>query len=372
MDHSKLSASTWLLLGLKQMISTFSRIKAKLFQLVHFDRYHKVLDRLLAYPHDLIQLEQYIRSLPRDVIQRLLYNPLKDTHYVDLIYRYRILNAMNSFNEGILVLAEIQLRESSKLSVFRGYGVRKFLLLTIMRCPQSKVYLALFQWLLRRMPGFDSTYGDAVRDKSVAVVGAAPYRSDQLVGIDKNDVVVRINTNNVLSSSMNIGSRVDVVYVRGERGQHISRAPNNYVEAEASQGIIYRFKIANHIPNQLRSRASTAISFDEIFDYGPLNAVQTAIFDLYIHGARRVYVYNVDFNLSAASQCGYRPPALPPVDYHKIFVSHPPHTNFMITKFFFQNGFLRGDSEFERLVSLDYEKFISLFSSVFAKFEIKV
>jgi hypothetical protein len=218
-----------------------------------------------------------------------------------------------------------------------------------------------FLKLHRHYDGYDENFKDLVAGKRVAIVGGAP--SYELSGelIDRFDLVVRININSTVKFDQNVlGTRCDIVYIRGERGQLILENPENYFSEAESEKTVYRFKVKQHLIDlQNIKNTSLAINFDEIFDYGHLNAVQAAMLDLLVHGALSIKVFNVDFNLSGAAFSGYRPSNLQEVQFEKIFVAHPPHPQFNLCKKCHELGFLSGDDKFESIIKDSLDVFIA-------------
>jgi hypothetical protein len=347
------------------MLNLLSRIKSKLWRVLDRRVYIEKLHELLIYPHDNAEVSFYLDSLPlekRNIISGNLLS-LSITTY-ELKARYSYLNSRNNFTAALECYKEIVRRESHKRGVFRKAGLRKLYMSRFLFSDLNDSYkinlLKSYLKLSHNFEGYDSKFGDVISGKNVAIVGGAPSEVKNGIEIDEFDLVARINVNSTQTLGADkLGNRCDIVYIRGERGELIINRPSNYFSLDPSGLSVYRVKLKKHLeafPKNIN--ASLVTNFDEVFDYGHLNAVQSAVLDLLVHGASSIKIYNVDFNLSGASFSGYRPNNLASVQYEKIFASHPPHPQFKLFKQLHMLGVLSGDDKFESIISLSLEEFI--------------
>lgn len=341
------------------MLSLVSRLKSYLWRRF-YSRHVDDMYALLKYPHDDDEVDAYI-----DLLDESLGDYYRDcgerTSTLTITkLKYRILNSKNLFLRSLKVYEEILRRETRLTSIFRLAGFRKFLWSRFVLSDHHSGYkFSLFKYFNEFFPGFEKGFEKKVAGKVVAIVGGAPSSVKNGKSIDSCDLVARININSLEKFDPEIlGERIDIVYVRGERGEAIQNNDIDYFESRTDSSISYRLKVPKHLdcfpPDSL---ASVCLNFDEVFDYGHLNAVQTAILDLLIHGASLVKVYNVDFNMSGQSFKGYRPRTLADVNYSKIFASHPPHPQFQLCKSLNSIGLIDGDDVFMSIINMELREF---------------
>lgn len=346
------------------MLNLLSRIKNKLWRILGRRAYVERLNELLIYPHDNDEVSSYLDSLSFEK-RNLISGPLLASGITtyELKARYSYLNSRNRFSAALECFKEIIKRESHKKGVFRKAGLRKLymskFLLSTFGDSSNVDSLKTALKLSRYYEGYDRKFSDVVSGKNVAIVGGAPSEVNNGKSIDQFDLVARININSTKSFGADkLGRRSDIVYIRGERGELIVNNPSDYFSLDPCGLSVYRVKLKEHLKAfPLDTNSSLATNFDEVFDYGHLNAVQAAALDLLIHGASSVKIYNVDFNLSGASFSGYRPNNLGSVQYEKIFASHPPHPQFELCKKLHILGVLSGDEKFESIISLNLNEF---------------
>lgn len=343
------------------MLSFISRLKSYFWRRLLSSRHNKNMHALLEYPHDEDDLAEYIESLPEKL--RNYYNDESESkvYLSTLKLKYRFLNSRNLFLQSLKDYNEILRRDARLISVVRQAGFRKILWARFILNRRSKAQynFNLFKYFYKYFPGYNRQFESKVSGKVVAIVGGAPSDNKSGKAIDNCDLVARINVNSVKKFDPEIlGERTDIVYVRGERGEAIQSKDIDYFDGTADSDISYRIKVAQHLECfPYDTQASLCLNFDEVFDYGHLNAVQTAVLDLLIHGASLVKVYNVDFNMSGQSFKGYRPKNLVDVNYSKIFASHPPHPQFHLCKSLRAIGLIEGDEVFMSILNMDLKEF---------------
>jgi len=348
------------------MLSLLSRVKSKLLRRLGYEKYISNLDAILTYPHDNDEVDKYIEKLERKKKNFISGEAFSSSiNYPDLKARFKYLNSRNRFSESLLCYSEILTRESRWSNFMRPAGLRKiymakFLLSESVKPLDSRSFHSLLR-LCKNYEGYDNAFEKLVTGKNIAIIGGAPSVEESGCVIDQFDLVTRININTTKKFNVNIvGSRCDIVYIRGERGELISKNPMPYFSDGDSEKTVYRLKIKEQLRSMpLVESISLACNFDEIFNYGHLNAVQAAMLDLFVHGASSVKIFNVDFNLSGSAFAGYRPDNLSSVQFDKIFVAHPPHPQFDLCKKLHALGFLRGDAKFESIIASDMPDFIS-------------
>lgn len=347
------------------MLNILSRLKRKVWGLLALNKSLSNLENALNYPHDHVEVSTCLDELSeskRSVVDGS--SPITSNVSVsDLKARYGYLNSRNRFFDSFQCYLEILKRESRWFGVFKPAGLRKYYMARFLLSSESgelnnKDWRKLLR-IYRYYEGYNKKFSKKVKGKCIAIVGGAPSEALNGDEIDQCDLVARININSTKSfNSEIVGERTDIVYIRGERGALIIKDPDSYF-GDADDGQFYRLKVKKHSEQmQSDNNLTLSLSFNDVFDYGHLNAVQSAMLDLFVHGATSVKIFNVDFNLSGAGFAGYRPTSLKEVNFEKIFVAHPPHPQFHLCKNLYTLNQLDGDSKFSEIVSGSLEGFV--------------
>lgn len=346
-------------------MSTISLAKRAVWRYLLISNVVDEFNRVLKYPHSV----QEVRNLAavyerRGVLGLSNEKRVGKISFDNISIGFRVLNSENRFSEADRYFKQILEHDLCPNSIFRSSGFARYLMANFLSAPRGSKDAE--RWLKRTLslakfkPGYSPLFADSVSGRSISLVGAAPAKEPSGNNIDSEDLVVRINSNKLPIGVDFVGSRVDIVYVRSERGRYIIRNLEEYIEGQNSNNILYRFKNRRELRAFPLETASLSTNFDDVFAYGPLNAVQAALLDLLVHGARRVRIYNTDFNLTPNTSSNYRPGELKPVEYSKIFASHPPHTSFSVCQALYSLGLIDGDSEFCRLMRMELPEFLTL------------
>ena len=337
---------------------------------------------LLIYPFKVTELERYIEENPGKLSSNLVLvssqnygevkKLLKKSSLVELHLFHNYCNSLRYFKSSQIIFIEILRRNLFFISIFRRHGLRtliasKLILRGMLKSKLSNIqistltYIKTLSWIVMR--NSIRNFNKFVEKKHVAVVGGAPSEARMGNDIDTYDLVVRLNTDKISNDLVPlIGSRVDIVYFRGERCLYLlEKFGVKYFERLNPKWIVFKLPIAMSKVDYMKKKL--CIPVESAFRFGHLNAVQSAALDLLACNAQRVMVFNTDFNLSGGSMPGYRPKSMEAVDYQLIFGSHPPHIQFLVTKCLFNSGLLKGDATLESLLQLSYAQFVKSFNS---------
>jgi len=342
----------------------------------------RTFTRLLIYPFKVSDLDKYIQEHPgrlsrnlvlvssrnREAVKKLV----KKSNLDELHLFHNYCNSVRHFKTSQIIFIEILRRNLLFISIFRRHGFRTFiaskLILRGMLKSQSRNnqiptlnYIKVLSWIVMRNSTRD--FNKFVEKKHVAIVGGAPSEASMGADIDSYDLVARLNIDKISKDLVPLlGSRVDIVYFRGERSLYLlEKFGIKYFEQLDAKWIVFKLPIFMSKVNYMLKKL--CLSAESAFPFGHLNAVQSAALDLLASNVREVMVFNTDFNLSGGSMKGYRPKSMEAVDYQLIFGSHPPHIQFLVTKCLSNSGFLKGDATLENLLELSYSQFVKNFNA---------
>jgi hypothetical protein len=329
----------------------------------------RTFTRLLIYPFKVSDLNQYIQENPGKLSRNLVLVGSRNRAAIKKLVKNSSLDELHLFH---IIFIEILRRNLLFISIFRRHGLRTFiaskLILRGMLKSQSNniqvstlAYIKALSWIVMRNSIGD--FNKFVEKKHVAVVGGAPSEAIMGADIDSYDLVARLNIDKISNDLVPLlGSRVDIVYFRGERSLYLlEKFGVKYFESLDSKWIVFKLPIVMSKVDYMLKRL--CLSAESAFPFGHLNAVQSAALDLLACNVREVMVFNTDFNLSGGSMPGYRPKSMEAVDYQLIFGSHPPHIQFLVTKCLSNSGFLKGDSTLQSLLELSYSQFVKNFNA---------
>jgi len=362
----QVSTILWSISFIKTLII---RIIRRIFRIKH-KSLSKIFSEKLVYPVELDELSFWVNEknpfgiLDFEKTDMNFKFWIKSLKHDELVVLHNYYNTLRYFNKSRIIFHEILRRESKLLMIFALHGTKRFLMSKILlsqilsKKSNNDFKIKLFMYLSH--PWKYKYYSSLVKDKKVSLIGGGSEvkRGKQ---IDTADLVARLNTMKINENDhVNVGKRVDIVFLRGERSQHLFEVEGKYA-LTMYQNILVSFKLKNLYKKFICQFKAWTFSTDATFHYGVLNGVQSSIFDLYWHGAKNIYLYGVNFNIEGSYMKGYRPPEMVPVKFDLIFGSHPPHIQFIITQFFVNKGFVIPSGDASYLFKFNYRQFSKVF-----------
>lgn len=338
------------------------------------------LDDLLEYPFDQKKVEDYIHQECKIISKDFLNirnNKIKDIKILlnkyskkKLFILFKYSNSFRDFKMAQIFLFQIIRKNLSLQSILSTYGVRnylstKLLLSAIIKKERknlifsAKNIIYLLDLILNSNQ--NKKFKKFVSKKTISLVGGASSNIASGNKIDSFDIVSRINNPSVkVELQDTLGKRCDIVFLRGERIQFLLKQENSTIRQELEQYWLC-LKLPEVI-NLFKGKKRFSIPTESAFNFGHLNAIQSAAIDLISNGAKKIVIFNVDFNLNPRTFDSYRPTSLPKVNYEQIFGSHPPQIQFLVTKALMQSGFLEGGDYSQKLLGYNYRKFMKKFN----------
>lgn len=334
---------------------------------------YRELEGMLAYPCNLEILTGYVeRSNVLNLwdigacnskfqLKKYLIN--KNSYELELILRY--VCTVRNLKLGLWVFHEIIRVYASGKLMFRPHGFKRFLGAKLVSCSILKNDRGAQLWfkllILLCIEKYDFKYRNYLRNKEIAVIGGGSD-NDYSNKIDCNDLVIRLNKTSISDRfTSKSGTKTDVTYFRGELGRDFmrkfTRKDLSKIEAQFlvfKERAVYR---SVRIPN-----SRLCVSMDNVYPYSLLNGVPATCIDLVANGARNISIFNVNFNLDPNHDATYRPNNLAPVDFSLIFGWHPPFIQFVIIKFIYTAGMLKGVGKAEAILNLEYRGFVKMFN----------
>jgi len=330
------------------------------------------IDKFLVYPPNIKSYEEAYHKISKFHLNssiRDLKKYSKSIAYAELISLHKYYNSVLNTQASLLIYHEILRRNSKASSLLRPFGVRRFLASQIMlggigiptRINQN--YPKKLIAFLCLLTNFDSNrkYSSYLRDKSISLCGGAPSPRENLEDISSNDVVVRLNRDEVS------GESVDIVYFRSEKLNTLATtgALANFSKVKYWLSIkTFRHYLKLRYIDKLKKIAPT-VSLDTAFDSGKLNAIPTVALDLISRSCGTIHIFDTDLNLSKRHKEGYRGADQPDVRFDLIFGEHPSYIQFTVLRYLYLAGFLKFEKNPNFDIGWKYTKFNSVFSRVY-------
>ena len=293
----------------------------------------------------------------------------KSLSYNDLISLHNYFNTLRNFKFARIIFYEIIRRASNFTQFFRVDGTKQFIALSLLvnvliKKKQSKLKLNLKLYFLNYLCNryiSNSRVKRQLKGKKIAMIGGAPeHKKGQQ--IDSFEYVIRLNQYPSMNSKSleDTGIKTDMICFRNERTGHLLKEnfdTSEYKKFLCSIKNIKHFKLLN-LQNKYLAYES-----DGAFKFGLLNGIQNNFLDLLRFDIDLIHVFGVDFNSSKGYQSDYRPKKLKPVNFDLIFGSHPPHVQYLLSKFFFENYEIEFSDVGKNLLKMSNRHFFRNFQS---------
>ena len=214
----------------------------------------------------------------------------------------------------------------------------------------------------------DKNFRKFVENKKIVIVGPAPVENQDGYKIDKADIVLR--TNYKMGDPTIKGSKCDINYFNLETAQHINNKgcsewplSTSWIVGKAwsyMEIILRRLSSDGIDVENLNVRTLKRLDF-ALFN-GSLSLIQNIILDLSRYNPKEIFLYHFDVMLSKERIAGYYTDVNNDKELRlkmlKCFPGHDPVTQFLILQFFWKLGFIKGDSRFEEVISMDAEDYM--------------
>lgn len=355
------------------LLRFYSRTLQKFLLLVSSrDRLIFKCNKYLSAPLDIESFEDTYRSnsdfnlnsgiaILKEYAQSCSYNELVTLH----IY-YNIVIKVNS---STCIYHEILRRNSRLSAVLRPFGFRRFIAAQIMlggigiSTSLNRSYPKELIKILCFLSSFDNNkkYNEFVSGKSISLCGGAPSPRNNIKSISSNDLVVRLNKEQVFNN------KDDIIYFRSEKLSHLARNGKlkNFSKIHCWLSIkTFRYYVKLRYFNRVNNIAPT-VSLDAAFDCGKLNAIPTAALDLIARSAGVVHIFDTDLNLSKKHKEGYRSSEMPEINFNNIFGDHPSYIQFSVLRYLNNNGYVQFEVNPNFDIEWNYSKFVRVFSRVY-------
>jgi len=324
-------------------------------------------ERLLTYPADIEKCKAAVEDhfsvkygIPLSDVSKKKH--FRHFSYQELLYLHKLANTDLKLADAQSYFHEILRRNLRILGLLGPDGIKKFLATQmLLRAMGIKTFVNRHDSaLLIRVLGFlcsiylNQQFRNYVRNKSVSIVGGAPADSDNSANIYQSDLIARFNCLTAPTE------RTELFYYRAERLEYMNREGKlSDIQYFSGWKSLKVRKIYNKIKGD---HVCLTITSDGAFSFGKLNAVPNSCIDLIYNGASKIRVFNTNLNLSKSHVSGYRPSAMPPVQYGLIFGEHPALVQFLLLKYLhIQNLVQLEDNEYLSL-EWSYRKFSRRFN----------
>lgn len=330
------------------------------------------IDKLLVYPPNINSYEKAYHNvsdfyLGSDVFTLKKY--LKSIGYIELVSLHKYYNSRLKVQTAIVIYHEILRRNSKFSSLFRPFGLRRFLASHIMlggvgiQTYFNKNHPKRLVAFLCFFSNFDNNrkYSDYLRNKSISLCGGAPSPKQNSNDILSNDVVIRLNRD------LECEDIADVIYFRSEKLNSLASSGRLVSFSKVKYWLsikTFRYYFKLRYLNRLEHIAPT-ISLDAAFDCGKLNAIPTVALDLISRSCGAITIYDTDLNLSKRHKQGYRGSDQPDVSFDLIFGEHPSYVQYAVLRYLYLNEYVNFEENPNFNINWQYKKFINVFSRVY-------
>jgi hypothetical protein len=211
-------------------------------------------------------------------------------------------------------------------------------------------------------------FGKFVDNKKIVIVSPKPVKTKDGYKIDNADIVMRCNYK--IGNFDIKGSRCDISHFNLETVMDIER--NGCLEWPldikwiifktwgAMEIILKRLSLDGINVEHLNGRIIKRV--DNALFNGSLTAVQNMVVDLSRHNPKEIYLYHFDVMLSKERVSGYFSDGNDDETFYSkaitCFITHDPVINFMILKFFWKQGIIKGDFCFEEVMKMEAEDYM--------------
>ena len=369
-----------------------SFIKSKMLSLVSkiFKRNTKIdneFKKLLIYPTEAIELDSWLLEINNWIEKNNPYGIQEVSHYSCLRYKqwlkkleeqeifnvHKYYNIQREFNRARGAFHEILRRQlKCRNIIFTKNGTKRYIstLMLISQMKNSK-YVNSFRdkFFLKVLffitsPSRNRDFYNLVLNKNISLIGGGS-EVDKEVDINKADLVARLNTFELNETLIkNTGNRIDIVFMRSVRTKNLYQELGQNA-LEKYKNIFFNFKNKTLYSLFKSDNKTIAFNSNACFPHGGLNAIQGAIFELIYNGAEIIYLYGTDFHIISTHADGYYPKDMPKISFELTFGEHPSYTQFLITKYFVNRGFVIHNGDGAKVIDLNYRQFCRAFDSLY-------
>lgn len=217
----------------------------------------------------------------------------------------------------------------------------------------------------------DLKFREFIKGKKIAIVGPLDTTKEDGQEIDKADIVIRFNFLKEKSMGNPIikGNRCDITYLSGGRSEFIIKNGGQNWSQEVSwivcKSQIYSDEIIKKFSSESINietlNARSIKSVDLAMFKGNLLFLPNVIIDLARFEPAKISIFHVDLLLSSKKTSIYA--SLLPENYEKlqpinVAKNHDIFSQFYILEFFWKQGFIRGDENFERIIKMGIKNYI--------------
>jgi hypothetical protein len=326
----------------------------------------------ICYPPQVKRAQElYERLFPQLLLLEKSYcfkNELRKLGRRELWGVYKFYNLVHEARATRFCLHEILRRNLLARSILLPFGVSRYFLSMILAnfivsngsasCFHMRLILKFVYFCNKYSLDNPVSEGFIRKNSRIAVVGGAPAPAKNDTEISEFDYVA------VLSLSGDFAQDCQrILYIRGEKGDHIFRKFDKAVFTDFRFVIVKLFrhyKIMFGVP-ELRGKFNSSAFLDYSLDFGKLNAVPTMCFDLVTHKPTLIKVFNTDLNLSKQHRHGYRDDTLPSVQFGHIFGEHPAAVQFLFLKALHKYFDVNFETNVHFSINWSYRRFLRQF-----------
>lgn len=215
----------------------------------------------------------------------------------------------------------------------------------------------------------DLKFRGYLENKKISIVSPKLVNLLDGIKIDESDIVIR--TNYEIGDSVHKGTRSDISYFNRETSIHIEkngcpRWPSD-VQWIVGRALNYLETILNKVSldgNNIQNVNLRKIKrIDKLLYNGSLFMLPNIIIDLARYKPKEIFLYHFDLLLSKNRVAGYFVNVSNDQELHVKLVKnlsvHDPVINFNILKSFWKRGFIKGDNNFEEIMKMEIEDYMT-------------
>ncbi|MDC0863391.1 hypothetical protein OAP88_00875 [Candidatus Pelagibacter sp.] len=264
------------------------------------------------------------------------------------------------------------------LSIFNNRWKKEKNLLSFLRKVYDPSKNLSLQTLCSKMESKqDHKFRKLLENKKLVIVGSSPTNKKNGNAIDSAELVIRNNYINQDSFGHKDfkGSKCEISYINTEKSINIAETTNLRLSSSllwivtkscSDKKIIFNKLSSDQLDTKNLNVRSLRYINSVLFN-GALHALPNIIIDLSCFNPKEIFLYHYDLMLTKERETQYYPEYWKEETKKKNYLKdvrlnglakHDPVTQFKILKSFWKRGFIKGDTRFEEVISMELKDYM--------------
>lgn len=223
----------------------------------------------------------------------------------------------------------------------------------------------------------DKNFDKVIKDKKIAIVSPSPTDKKDGYEIDNADLIIRHNftSKNLVGDETIKGSRCEITYFNGEQVNYVAKKRSLHLSSSVlwiitkipyHRKILMKKFISDRVDiSKLNIR--NIIDVNKVLFNGVLHGLPNIIIDLMRFNPKKIMLFHYDLMITKERVSNYYPNYWKKKIKQKNFLvntrlnglaKHDAATQFIILKSFWKRGFVHGDEQFEKVISMELKDYM--------------